>query len=191
MERPENWGKIVGVKTPLLGAAASLAVTVSASAVDFQKDVLPILEDRCIECHKDGKEKADLNFQPHKIKNHIGVGTPIVPGKPNAGLFIKVILSEDPDNRMPPKGSRLSEKEVNTLKQWILEGAELGDEVAAGKEPLEGEWVNKAGRKIKATLLRVEEDKAVLKMTNGKIYKYPIAELSEASQRKIKEWDSQ
>ena len=91
---------------------------------------------------------------------------------------------------MPPKGSRLSEKEVNTLKQWILQGAELGDEVADGKEPLEGEWVNKAGKKIKATLIRVEDDKAVLKLPNGKIYNYPIANLDEASQKKVREWDA-
>ena len=103
---------------------------------------------------------------------------------------MKMIQSDDPDNRMPPKGSRLSEKEVNILKLWITQGAELGDHepVPAGKEPLEGVWTNKAGKKIKAALLRVEGDKAVLKLANGKIYKYPIGNLDAESKRKVREF---
>ena len=113
-----------------------------------------------------------------------------MPGKPNGGLFMKVIQSDDPDNRMPPKGSPLSEREVNILKLWITQGAELGDHepVPAGKEPLEGVWTNKAGKKIKAALLRVEGDKAILKLANGKIYKYPIENLDAESQKKVREF---
>ena len=178
------------MKTPLLEGVILLAFTLPASAVEFAKDVLPILESSCTKCHRDGKEKGDLNLEPHRIKKHIGSGLQIVPGRPNSGLFMKMIQSGDPDNRMPPKGSRLSEKEVNILKLWITQGAELGDQepVPAGKAPLEGVWTNKAGKKIKATLLRVEGDKAVLKLANGKIYKYPISNLDAESQRKVREF---
>ena len=170
--------------------AVLLLPALPASAVDFDEDVLPILKSNCLKCHKDGKEKGDLNLEPHRIKQHIGSGLQIVPGKPNGGLFMKVILSEDPENRMPPKGARLSEKEVNTLKLWITQGAELGgDEPAtAGKEPLDGGWTNKAGKKIKAALLGVEDDKALLRMSNGKIYKYPIANLDAESQKRVREF---
>ncbi|MDP7108050.1 MAG: hypothetical protein QGH41_13270, partial [Roseibacillus sp.] len=69
-------------------------------------------------------------------------------------------------------------------------GAELGDQepVPAGKPPLEAVWTNQAGKKIKAALLRVEGDKALLKMANGKIYKYPISNLDAESQKKVKEF---
>ncbi len=178
------------MKTPLFEGVILLAFTLPASAVEFAKDVLPILKSSCNKCHRDGKEKGDLNLEPHRIKKHIGSGLQIVPGRPNSGLFMKMIQSDDPDNRMPPKGSRLSEKEVNILKLWITQGAELGDHepVPAGKEPLEGVWTNKAGKKIKAALLRVEGDKAVLKLANGKIYKYPISNLDAESQRKVREF---
>lgn len=175
------------MKSPLLGGLVLVAISATAAAVDFRKDVLPILESNCIKCHKDGKEKGDLNLQEHKIKEFIGSGLPIVPGKPSGGLLMKVVMSDDPDYKMPPKGSRLSEKEIATLKMWIAEGAELAAEVG-GQEPLEGEWTNKAGKKIKAALLRVEDEKAVLKLTNGKIYKYPIVNLDAASQKRVKEF---
>ena len=177
------------MKTPLPGVLILLACAFPVSAVEFEKDVLPILKSNCLKCHKEGKEKGDLNLEPHKIKQHIGSGLQIVPGKPNGGLFMKVIQSDDPDNRMPPKGSPLSEREVNILKLWITQGAELGDRepVPAGKEPLEGVWTNQAGKKIKAALLRVEGEKAVLRLANGKIYKYPIGNLDAESQKKVRE----
>ena len=158
--------------------------------MEFDKDVLPILKSNCLKCHKDGKEKGDLNLEPHEIKRHIGSGLQIVPGRPNGGLFMKVIQSEDPENRMPPKGAGLSEREINTLKLWITQGAELGpgESVTPGKEPLEGVWTNKRGKKIKAALLGVEEGKAILRLANGKIYKYPITSLDAESQTRVKEF---
>lgn len=187
-------GILWGVKCPLPTIIAVVLAALPVAAVEFEKDVLPVLESKCFKCHKDGEEKGDLNLQPHKIKEIIGAGRAIIPGRPSAGLFMKVILSDDPDNRMPPKGSRLSEKEVQTLKLWISQGAELGDldpdqPVDPGApQPLPGVWTNKAGKEIKATLLKVEGDRAVLKMESGKIYKYPIANLSEESQAKVREW---
>ena len=180
------------MKVPLLGGFLLLTLTLPCAAIEFGKDVLPILESNCFKCHKDGKEKGDLNLEPHKIKEIIGSGRKIIPGKPSSGLFMKMIQSDDPDNRMPPKGSRLSEKEVQTLKLWISQGAELGDHDPDGApgapEPLEGVWTNKGGKEIKATLLRVEGDKAVLKLQGGKIYKYAISNLSAESQAIVKEF---
>lgn len=174
----------------VVGLLAAIMVS-PAGALEFEKDVLPILESNCFKCHKDGKEKGDLNLEPHKIKEYIGAGRMIQPGKPTGGLFMKVILSKDPDTKMPPKGPGLSEREIQTLRLWITQGADLGalEPDPNAPPPLEAVWTNKAGKKIEATLMKVEEDKAVLKMKkDGKIYRYPIANLSEESQTKIKEW---
>ena len=183
-------GHIGGVKTPITGALALVFSVLSAEAVEFGKDVLPILKSHCFKCHRDGKEKGDFNLEPHRIKEHIGAGLQIVPGRANSGLFMKVIQSDDPENRMPPKGAGLGEKDVNILKLWITQGAEVGVEESATpeKEPLEGVWTNKSGKKIKASLLGVEQDKAILRMANGKIYKYPIASLDAESQRRVREF---
>jgi hypothetical protein len=48
------------------------------------------------------------------------------------------------------------------------------------------EWTNTEGKSITATLLRVEGDVALLKMTNGQVYRYPIANLSEESKAALK-----
>lgn len=180
------------VRRTLLSAILVAVPALPGWAVDFETDVLPILKSNCLKCHKDDKEKGEVNLEPHKIKQHIGSGLLIVPGRPSGGLFMKVIESDDPDNRMPPKGARLSEKEVLVLKQWISQGAELGtldpEPEPGAPEPITGVWTNQAGKEIKATLLRVEGDKAVLKLENGKIYQYPIENLSEESQARVKEF---
>ena len=183
-------GHTGAVKIPIGGALTLLFSVLCVGAVEFETDVLPILKSHCFKCHIDGKEKGDFNLEPHQIKEHIGAGLQIVPGRPNSGLFMKVILSDDPDNRMPPKGAGLGEKDVNILKLWITQGAEVGprESVTRGKEPLEGVWTNKSGKKIKAALLGVEEGKALLKLSNGKIYKYPIVNLDAESQRKVREF---
>lgn len=184
------------MKVPIPAGVLALAFLHPAAAAEFERDVLPILKRNCFECHKDGKEKGDVNLEPHKIKEHIGSGLAIVPGRPNSGLLMKLVQSDDPDNRMPPKGRPLNDKEVETLKQWILLGAELGSLDPDGKQdsPAPGEpasvaetWTNKEGKEIVATLLRVEGESAVLKMENGKIYRYPIANLSEESRKKLRE----
>lgn len=160
-----------------------------AEAVDFMKDVYPILKSNCLKCHKDGKEKGDMNLQVDKIKNHIGSGLAIIPGRPSSGLFMKVIQSEDPDNRMPPKGSRLSEREVQTLKTWISQGAEVAEAETgepAAKNLKEEVWTNAKGKELRATLLKVEGEKAFFKLATGKTFKYDIAALSKESQERIK-----
>ena len=88
------------MKIPLPGVLILLACAFPVSAVEFEKDVLPILKSNCLKCHKEGKEKGDLNLEPHKIKRHIGSGLQIVPGKPNGGLLMKMIRI----TACPPRG---------------------------------------------------------------------------------------
>ena len=49
------------------------------------------------------------------------------------------------------------------------------------------EWTNTEGKTITATLLRVEGDVALLKLANGQVYRYPIANLSEESKAALSE----
>ena len=184
-------GILAAVKRFVSGAFVTLALSLTADAVDFEKDVYPILKSNCIDCHRDGKEKGDLNLETHKLPDSIGSGRIINPGKPSSGLFMKVILSDDPDNRMPPKGGPLSDKEIETLKIWISQGAELGEAQEAdpdAPEPLAGVWTNAEGKEIEATLVKVADGKAHLKMKSGKIFPYAIEKLSKESQAKVKEW---
>lgn len=179
------------MKSPILalGGFFWLGLGSPVVAVDFTKDVYPILKSNCLKCHKDGKEKGDFNVQPDKLGNHIGSGLAIIPGRASSGLFMKVIQSDDPDNRMPPKGSPLSDREILVLKKWIGQGAELESaetEGPANKDSKEEVWTNAKGKELRATLLKVEGDKAILKLSNGKIFKYAISNLSKESQERVK-----
>ncbi|MCA9051421.1 MAG: DUF1549 domain-containing protein, partial [Planctomycetaceae bacterium] len=93
--------------------------------VDFNRDVLPILSDRCFVCHGPdaGRRQADLRLD---IREEALAAGAFVPGKPDKSELVARIFFEDPDIRMPPKESAktLSEKEKRILQRWVAEGAE-------------------------------------------------------------------
>ena len=93
-------------------------------AIGFNKDVRPILSDKCFACHgADAKAKniplrLDLEAEAKRRA--------IVPGNPEASELIKRVTATQPARRMPPAvtGHQLTEKEIATLRQWIAEGAQ-------------------------------------------------------------------
>lgn len=91
--------------------------------VDFAKEILPILEDRCIKCHGPEKQKGKLRLDTREFAiKHV-----IIPGDADESELVeRIILPADDEDVMPPegKGDRLSEKEVALVKRWINEGAE-------------------------------------------------------------------
>ena len=94
-----------------------------ASEIDFNRDIRPILSDKCYTCHgPDPKaRKADLRLDIRE-----DALDSMTPGAPNRSeLFLRVI-HEDPEERMPPRKSRkkLKAREIRLLRQWITEGAE-------------------------------------------------------------------
>ena len=93
------------------------------SAIQFNRDIRPILSNKCIACHgPDQKQrKADL-----RLDNETSAKTSvIVAGDVANSELIARILSTDPDFQMPPPetGKRLTRNEVTLLKQWIQGGA--------------------------------------------------------------------
>jgi hypothetical protein len=100
-----------------------LSLATHSYAVGFNRDVLPILSDRCFNCHglDAQSRKADLRLDLEASAK----AEAIVPGKPAASPLIDRIFSDDPDEVMPPPDSlhALSDREKQTLKQWIAEGA--------------------------------------------------------------------
>jgi hypothetical protein len=115
-----------------IGVLAGFAVAPCAfavPAVDFNRDIRPILSNKCFACHgpDDGTREAGLRLDD--VKNATGELdsglTAIVPGRPDDSELIRRIMSADEEERMPPAkfGKRLSADEVATLRKWIQEGA--------------------------------------------------------------------
>ncbi len=91
--------------------------------VDFATDVKPILDRSCIQCHANGKRKGGFNIDHiHTFVAGGDSGPAVVTGKSAASLLIELVLSNDPDERMPSKGKILSLEEVAILRAWIDQG---------------------------------------------------------------------
>ena len=110
----------------ILSAIASLLLTAaSASAIDFEKEVRPLLQERCVECHGDKKQKGELRLDAKSFAIKGGHGGPsFVAGKPDESPIYRRISSNDEEERMPPKGDRLSQDQIQKIKAWIDSGAE-------------------------------------------------------------------
>ena len=103
------------------GAEPATVSATPVAAVDFNKEVRPIFEKRCYECHGPQKRKSGLRLDRKSAALRGGdSGKPIfVPGKASESLLIQKVTSREPEEQMPPKGERLTAEEVAVLKNWI------------------------------------------------------------------------
>ncbi len=94
-----------------------------AGAVEFNRDVRPILSDKCFLCH--GADAKTKNIPLRLDQEEFAKARVIVPGKPEESELIRRITAEQAGRRMPPvhTGLKLSEAEIATLRAWIAEGA--------------------------------------------------------------------
>jgi len=105
-------------------------------AVDFDKDVLPILEEKCIACHYVGGDESKLVLENVKAIHSGGKHGPSVVAKMPAESLLYQLASRAKDPAMPPlpndvEAEALTPQELGLLQQWILEGAAAG----AGSAP--------------------------------------------------------
>lgn len=96
--------------------------------VEFNRDIRPILSDKCFACHGADAQtrEADLRLDTFSGATNSGSsGKAIVPGDPDASEMLQRILSDDPDLKMPPANAHkeLSSEEIEILKTWIRQGA--------------------------------------------------------------------
>ena len=111
-------------------------------AVDYEKYVLPVLMDNCIDCHGPDKPKARLRVDQRPVLLVGGdSGLPaLVPGSPEKSHLIELIKLKDPDERMPRKGEPLSAAEIALLEKWITEGAVWPGQMEAKLELKTDHW---------------------------------------------------
>ncbi len=94
----------------------------------FERQIRPLLADRCYRCHSPESKKANggLLLNSHEgLQKGSDSGPIIVAGSPDNSLLIKVVRSNDEDKRMPPNGERLTEAQISDLEAWIKIGAPL------------------------------------------------------------------
>ena len=94
---------------------------VRGAGVDFAREIEPILIKRCSECHGPDQQKSKLRLDSRAAAILAGKSgqLALVPGRPDESEMIKRVTASDPDDVMPPKGARLTDREVASLRQWI------------------------------------------------------------------------
>ena len=189
------------MKSPLAAATLIISCVVSASAVDYTKEIKPIFTQKCYACHavSKGKEKGDVALDtPEKLAEVIKPGGHIIPGDPDKStLLLSCKLPDDDEDVMPPKGkNRLTEAEITTLANWIKEGASLtGGGTAPTAAPAAAPaatagaqtWTSSDGKAIQATFVGMKDGGVLLKMaSNGEVFLVPLTRLSAESQAQAK-----
>lgn len=170
-----------------------VSAVLRVDAVDFPKEIAPILKEHCYECHSEARKKEKAGFVFDNLKRFakdIGPNLNIEPGNPGESHFFEVIVDDSVKHHMPPKG-KLPQEKIDKIRAWIAEGANFDPNAKKMVEkktlPPIMRWTNAEGKAIKAGFERLEGDSVVLKMPDGKFVKYPLAKLSPESKQLAKE----
>lgn len=98
--------------------------------IDFRRDIEPILEKHCIQCH--GPDEVESDFRVDRKATLIGGGgsgiETVLPGDPVGSYLIELVRESDEEYRMPYEEDAVPEEEIVLLEKWIEEGAMLPDD---------------------------------------------------------------
>ena len=102
-------------------------------AVDFVREIQPILEKNCVKCHGPEKQKSGYRLDVKSVALTGGDehAPNIVPGKSAESPLIRFVAGLDADVKMPPKGDALTREQVGLLRAWIDQGAEWPESASA------------------------------------------------------------
>jgi mono/diheme cytochrome c family protein len=106
----------------LLGSAVFAAGT--TPKVDFNRDVRPLLQAKCVACHGPNQAQGGLRLHAGADALRGGdSGAAIQPGHADQSLLLRLVSGADPKRVMPPSGPRLTATQVRLLRDWINQGA--------------------------------------------------------------------
>ncbi len=99
------------------------------AAIDFNTQVKPILNKKCITCHGGVKQQGNFSvlFRSEALAITKSGKAGIIPGDPEHSEMIRRLKLKDPEERMPYHHEPLSADEINTLIEWIRQGAKWGN----------------------------------------------------------------
>jgi len=109
------------VITALLWPAAAAA---QQGSIDFDRDVKPILREKCLACHSGPQAQAGLRLDARKSALlGSGSGVVIIPGTGSRSRLVWRISGSQYGPQMPPTGA-LKTEQIDTIRKWIDEGAQ-------------------------------------------------------------------
>lgn len=115
-----------GVALRLATTVITLAVVAAgAEPVSFSREVAPILQARCLACHRADKAKGKFRVDTFAelLKAGSSGETPVVSGDSGKSALHRFLIARDPDDRMPQDADPLPSSEIEIIRRWITEGA--------------------------------------------------------------------
>jgi len=134
------------LRTSLLWAAllpgGAPGTAQESSAVDFARDIQPLLKAHCLSCHGPEKQKGRLRLDSKAAALRGGVSGPVlVPGKAAESRLLQAILAPEAEDRMPKDAAPLAPAKISLLRTWIDQGA-LWPEGAGGPGAADQHWAH-------------------------------------------------
>lgn len=122
----ETTPQLAAVEVPVTPPPAPTATVPAAPAttrIDFARDVRPLLDATCVECHGPDKVKARLRMDSIAGLQQGGKsGALMVPGDPESSLLMRRVLGLDDEDQMPLDNDPLTPEQLDILRRWIAEG---------------------------------------------------------------------
>ena len=131
--------KVALLLAVVAATAAGRARADDDEPVDFRRQILPIFEGACVDCHGVKKASGGLRLTAGSKLMAGGISGPVlVPKKPDESYLLKRLRGEGDEDRMPLKGDALSKEEIKVIERWIKEGAKLPPEEPSEFVPAPG-----------------------------------------------------
>ena len=118
---PSLTGSLRFVIPAVVGLLFPLAVQAQVGAIDFNRDVRPILSNNCFQCHGPDEKVRKGKL---RLDTKDGAAAVVVAGKPDESAFVSRVLATDVAEVMPPpkSGKKLTAREIEILTRWVKEG---------------------------------------------------------------------
>jgi mono/diheme cytochrome c family protein len=93
---------------------------ISSGQVSFSNNIMPIFENRCIDCHGGRRTREGLDMKTYEsLMNGSNNGPVVAPGDADASLLVELIVSGD----MPNRGPKVTPAELQLIIEWVNQGA--------------------------------------------------------------------
>lgn len=135
---------IDGMPAPDANATAAVAATAGAIAgeVDFHRDIEPIFQSNCYECHSGPKPQSQLRLDVGAAALRGGLGGKVIrPGDAKGSRLLHRVRGQGGERRMPLQRTPLSDAQIALLSRWVDQGAKWpGAERPDAAAPIATHW---------------------------------------------------
>ena len=110
----------------------------AADLTFFESKIRPLLAEHCYSCHSAKAEKLKGGLYVDSLEGLLkggDLGAALIPGDAEKSLLLKAVRYSDPDLQMPPKGKKLSDRQIADLTQWVKAGAPWPETDPAAARP--------------------------------------------------------